>query len=70
MCIYKLAECGVIVVDVAQDMLRIRYIIYGYGRVNKKSFVYTGSAWCFGSCPCLSIFTVDCNAGYHPKNTF
>ena len=41
MCTYNLAECGVIDVDVAQDMLRIRYIIYGYGGVEKIPFVYT-----------------------------
>ena len=42
MCTYNLAECGAIDVDVAQDMLRIRYIIYGYGGKDKKiPFVYT-----------------------------
>ena len=42
MCTYNLAECGVIGVDVAQDMLRILYIIYGCGGKDKKiPFVYT-----------------------------
>ena len=36
MCTYKLAECGVVDVDVAQNMLRILYIIYGYGGKDKK----------------------------------
>ena len=36
MCTYNLAECGVVDVDVAQDMLRILYIIYGYGGKDKK----------------------------------